>query len=107
MARAIPSLPRLEFYRSCVEKNLPLLLGTALALVLATGAYGFTTMNTVANTRAGEGEAGVSGFVVSNVHYDILAPASSQDPFYVTGVTFDLNGPAENVYASLENDAHS
>ena len=45
----------------------------ALALILATAAYGFAASNTVPGTNAGDGSAAISGYTVSNVHYTLNA----------------------------------
>src|SRR5262245_33686788 len=45
----------------------------ALALILATAAYGFAASNTVPTTNAGDGSAAISGYAVSNVHYTLNA----------------------------------
>jgi hypothetical protein len=45
----------------------------AMALILATAAYGFAASNTVPTTSAGDGSAAVSGYTVSAVHYTLNA----------------------------------
>ena len=45
----------------------------ALALILATAAYGFAASNTVPGTNAGDGSATISGYTVSAVHYTLNA----------------------------------
>jgi hypothetical protein len=45
----------------------------ALALILATAAYGFAASNTVPTTNAGDGSAAISGYTVSAVHYTLNA----------------------------------
>ena len=45
----------------------------AMALILATAAYGFAASNTVPTTNAGDGSAAISGYTVSNVHYTLNA----------------------------------
>ena len=48
---------------------------------------------------SGEGVATISGWVVSNMQYQF-----SQDPSLVSGVSFDLNGPADTVAVKLRAD---
>jgi hypothetical protein len=60
----------------------------ALALVMATAAYGFAASNTVPATNAGEGSGTVSGYTASNVVY-VLETA---DPTKLDTVTFTLTG---------------
>ena len=45
----------------------------AMALILATAAYGFAASNTVPTTNAGDGSAAISGYTISNVHYTLNA----------------------------------
>ncbi len=60
----------------------------ALALVLATAAYGFAAANTFsAPASLGDGSEGVSGFVISNVVYTL---DTGSDPANITNVSFDI-----------------
>jgi hypothetical protein len=63
------------------------ILIAALALVLATAAYGFAAANTVPNTNAGDGTGTVSGFDASNINYTMDAT----DPSLIASVAFDLS----------------
>jgi hypothetical protein len=45
----------------------------AMALILATAAYGFAASNTVPASYAGDGSAAISGYTVSGVHYTLNA----------------------------------
>jgi hypothetical protein len=76
--------------------------GVARALVtllaagaLAAGTYAFTASNTVDATQAGDGNAAVTGYTVTNVHYT----RSATDPTLLDSYSFDLNGPATVVDA--------
>jgi hypothetical protein len=58
----------------------------ALALVLATAAYGFAAANTVEVTGAGSGAGVISGYDVTNVVYALNAT----DPTKVDSISFDV-----------------
>ena len=45
---------------------------------------------------SGEGAAQISGWTVSNIHYEL-----SDDPSFVAGVAFDLDAPAGRVAVKL------
>jgi hypothetical protein len=64
------------------------LIGTLfLAAILGTSAYAFTASNTVGAGAAGDGDTGpggISGYVISNVHYD------STDDTNITETSFDI-----------------
>lgn len=62
-----------------------------LVLVLLSAlAYGFTAQNSMpSELRAGQGENGISGFEVSNIHYSLLSGFSNR----LTALTFDLDAP--------------
>ena len=71
-----------------------------MAAVLGTSAYAFTASNTVGTGAAGDGTSGpggISGYTVSNVHYD------SSDDVNVTSVAFDIlpANPSGTVKAAL------
>ena len=67
-----------------------------LALVVAASAYAFTASNTVPATRAGDGNANITGYTISNVQYQLAA-----DPSTISGVTFVLDAPATQVRAKV------
>jgi hypothetical protein len=66
-----------------------------LAGLLSAGTYAFTASNTVAATRAGDGNAAVTGFDVTNVTYN----PSAADPTLLASYEFDLDGVATVVNA--------
>ena len=83
----------------------PKIVGAVVLLSALGGgtAWAFTASNTVGPTYAGEGVGTVSGFVVSNVHYQltqILNPTwgSNAD---ISGVTFTLDHPAQSAGYAL------
>jgi hypothetical protein len=59
----------------------------ALALLLATAAYGFAAANTVPDTNAGSGVGAVSGFDTSSITYTMDAT----DPSKIASIAFDLS----------------
>jgi hypothetical protein len=61
--------------------------GAAVAGVMAVGGYAFTASNTVAASKAGDGQGAITGYDVSSVHYTLDAT----DPSTVTSVGFTLN----------------
>jgi hypothetical protein len=71
-----------------VKRNKRGLVATLfLAAIMGTSAYAFTATNTVAGGAAGDGTTGpggISGYAVSNVHYD------SSDDTNITEVQFDM-----------------
>jgi hypothetical protein len=67
------------------------IVAIALALVLATVAYGFAEANIVNLSSAGDGTNDISGYTISNQSYDL----NNTDPSLVDTVTFTvapLNG---------------
>jgi hypothetical protein len=58
----------------------------ALALVLATAAYGFAATNTVQNSGAGDGNAVISGYHVSDVVYAL----NESDPSKIDSMSFNV-----------------
>ena len=58
-----------------------------LALIFAVTAYGFAATNTVASTNAGDGSAAISGYSITNVHYNLNAT----DPSKIDSVTFTIS----------------
>lgn len=59
----------------------------AVAVVLSIATYALTASNTVPATKAGAGAQAVSGYTVSNVHYNLNA----SDPRNVDSVTFSVD----------------
>jgi hypothetical protein len=56
---------------------------------LATVAYASAAANTVDASKAGDGNAAVSGYTVTAIHYTLAA-----DPTLISAVTFDLGAAA-------------
>lgn len=84
---------------------IPKIVGAVVLLSALGGgtAWAFTAGNTVGQTYAGEGVGNISGFVVSNVHYQltqIQTPTIGSDAD-VSGVTFTLDHPAQSVGYAL------
>jgi hypothetical protein len=68
------------------------ILIAALALVLATAAYGFAAANTFTDgltAKLGDGSQAISGYTVDNVQYTLDASAQ---PSTISAVDFDLTG---------------
>src|SRR3712207_1091882 len=62
---------------------------------LSGGTYAFTASNTVAASRAGDGNAAITGYSVSNVTYT----RSATDPTLLSSYSFDLDAVATEVHA--------
>ena len=59
------------------KKKLSVILGVAVAVLIAVGAYAFTASNTVPASNAGAGAGVVSGYTVSSLHYTLDATTPS------------------------------
>ena len=72
-----------------------LALAALLALVVAIAGGAFTASNTFSagGGSAGDGNAAISGFAISNVSYGLQA----SDPSYLASVTFDIAPAAADV----------
>lgn len=57
----------------------------ALALVLAVASYAFAAANTVDASGAGDGQAAISGYDITNIHYVLAA-----DPSTIDAVEMDI-----------------
>ncbi|MHB8059958.1 MAG: hypothetical protein ACYDHO_03910 [Gaiellaceae bacterium] len=72
-------------------------LGTILlTLLFAVSAYAFTATNVVPPSQAGDGNAAISGYTVSNVAYQLAA-----DPANIASWSFDLSAAAGTVQSKL------
>ena len=72
-------------------------LAALLAFVVATAAYAFTASNTVPASKAGDGESAISGYVVSNVKYNL----DTTNPANLASVQFDLDAAAATAKAKV------
>jgi hypothetical protein len=61
--------------------------GVAGAATIAGGAFALTASNTVPTSSAGAGQATISGYTVTNVHYNL----NSTNPQNIDSVTFTLD----------------
>ncbi|MGH3117834.1 MAG: hypothetical protein ACRDQ2_12135 [Gaiellales bacterium] len=69
----------------------------AVAGLIGVATYAFTASNTVAASKAGDGAAGITGFDVTGVTYNLNA----LNPAIVDSYEFDLSAPANTVAAKL------
>jgi hypothetical protein len=60
--------------------------------------YAFASSDTNISPHKGEGAAPISGWNISNVHYRLGKNGSN-----LSGVEFDLDGPASQVMVGFEN----
>lgn len=75
----------------------------AVLPVIAATVIALTATNTIAGSRAGDGSAAVSGYVVTNIHYTLNAA----NPASVDAVRFDLDAAATAVRARVNAGAWS
>lgn len=64
-----------------------ILLLVAVVLVLSTTAYAFAASNTVPASNAGDGASTISGYTVTNVHYNL----NGSNPANIDTVTFTIS----------------
>lgn len=81
------------------KRSSRVLLVTLLLFVLAGATYAFAADNTVADSFSGDGEGGISGYDVTNIHYALAA-----NPANIGSVAFELDELASEVQISF-NDA--
>jgi hypothetical protein len=67
-----------------LNRTLKLAFVLLAAMVLTMAIYGFAAANTVPAGNAGDGNAAITGYVITSVHY-VLDPA---DPTMITSMTF-------------------
>ncbi len=67
--------------------NFKVLIAVVAAAAIGGGAYAFTASNTVPNTTAGSGAGTVSGYTVTNIHYNLNATT----PNNVDSLTFTIS----------------
>ena len=66
--------------------------------ILAISAFGFAASNDMpSDTKAGDGDSPISGYVVSNVHYNL----DDSTPAEIDEVEFTLNAAADEVRVSI------
>ena len=83
------------------KRSSRVLLVTLLLFVLAGATYAFAASNTVPETYAGDGEGGVKGYNVTNIHYVV----NGADIESVTFSVVDEDGglTATDVKASMDD----
>ena len=69
----------------------------AAAAALAFASYAFTAANTVPASKAGDGNGVISGYVVSNIAYQL----EGANPANIESVSFDLDAAAGTVKAKV------
>ncbi len=75
------------------RSSLLLLLGL-LGMLLV---FAFAASNSVADSKAGDGEGTIAGYSVSNIRYDL----DDTDPSKIAGVSFTLDEAANEVHAAI------
>jgi hypothetical protein len=82
-----------------LSRNTRILLVIALVALATAATYAFTASNTVPGSNAGSGSGAISGYTVSNIHYQ----ANAATPDNMDAVTFDLDAPANDVKVTVVN----
>jgi hypothetical protein len=72
------------------------------AVVLGSSGFAFMAVNGVPGTHAGSGEADISGYNVSNVHYAYVDNDANPEGSYIKSVTFTLDHAASQVSAHIK-----
>ena len=74
------------------------LIALAAFAIVAMSAFGFAAANTMPpDTKAGDGESSISGYEVTDIHYNF----DGATPANVTSVDFTLDADASSVRASI------
>lgn len=71
------------------------------AVVLGSSGFAFMAINGVPGTHAGAGEAAISGYNVSNVHYTYVDNIGNPHTNYIKSVTFTLDHQASRASAQI------
>jgi hypothetical protein len=72
------------------------------AVVLGSGGFAFMAVNGVPGTHVGSGEADISGYNVSNVHYTYADVDDNPELSYIKTVAFTLDHAASQVSAHIK-----
>ena len=83
-----------------IKRTIKLSFLLLAVMVLTMAIYGFAAANTVPASKAGDGQEVISGYTITNVHYNLDAAT----PSLITGMTFTLDAaPAttNGVYVKL------
>jgi len=94
---AEPIKSRRRKRRKAMSRTFKFFLILLAVVIIAVSAYAFAAANTVPTSKAGEGSGTVSGYTVSDIHYDLDAT----DPTTLDDVTFTLDSAATTVEAKL------
>lgn len=68
------------------KRNIKFAFALLALMVLMVAVYGFAASNTVGTSAAGDGSATISGYTVTNIHYNLNAT----DPSQITSMTFTI-----------------
>lgn len=77
-------------------RNFKILFAVFTVFAIAVAMYAFAAANTVPDTKAGDGQGTVTGYVVSNIVYNL-----DTDPSNLASVEFDLDDAAAQVEVQL------
>ncbi len=69
------------------HRQISLIVAVVVAAAIGGGAYAFTASNTVPTTTAGSGVGTVSGYTVTNLHYNLNATS----PANIDSLTFTIS----------------
>ncbi|MGH3413864.1 MAG: hypothetical protein ACRDPH_12375 [Marmoricola sp.] len=91
-----------------IVRRVVLPLGAAVAL--GTSGFAFMAANSVPASHAGEGNAAISGYAVSGIHYDLMDHGILSTDMYIKDVQFTLDQPpvnVKNVYAVIQDGTYN
>ena len=69
------------------HRQISVIVAVVVAAAIGGGAYAFTASNTVPTTTAGSGAGTVSGYTVTNLHYNLNATS----PANIDSLTFTIS----------------
>ncbi|MCS6994984.1 MAG: hypothetical protein N2117_11495 [Anaerolineales bacterium] len=69
------------------KRNLKFAFALLALMVLMVAVYGFAASNTVGSSAAGDGAAAISGYTITNIHYNLNAT----NPATIDSMTFNIS----------------
>jgi Tfp pilus assembly protein PilV len=79
-----------------IKRSIKVFVIAIVAFAFASVGTAFAAQNTVDASKAGDGNAAISGYTVTGIHYTLNA-----DPTKLETVSFDLGAVATDVHAGL------
>ncbi len=69
-----------------IKRSIKVFVIAIVAFAFASVATAYAATNTVPTSKAGDGHGGISGYTVTDIHYNLASP-----PTAITSVTFKLD----------------